>query len=147
VGAIFIYPSSDYVFDGTSPPYRPSSATGPISQYGKSKLEGEQAVLRAYPDAIVVRFVFFVTGADQIPHSVMCVSVPLLYGDVAYLEESAATVLFKSVLSGVACKIDDWQVRYPTHTADVAAAFRQIVRKRQEVRPLQRCVFLNIVCD
>ena len=36
---------SDYVFDGTSPPYTPSSATNPVNLYGRSKRDGELAVL------------------------------------------------------------------------------------------------------
>lgn len=35
----------DYVFDGSSPPYLPSSKTNPINFYGKTKHEGEIAVL------------------------------------------------------------------------------------------------------
>jgi len=36
---------ADYVFDGTSPPYTPSSMTNPVNLYGKSKRDGEVAVL------------------------------------------------------------------------------------------------------
>ena len=35
----------DYVFDGTSPPYGPSAQTNPLQFYGKSKRDGEVAVL------------------------------------------------------------------------------------------------------
>jgi len=35
----------DFVFDGTSPPYTPSSATNPLQLYGRSKRDGEFAVL------------------------------------------------------------------------------------------------------
>jgi S-adenosylmethionine synthetase len=35
----------DYVFDGTSPPYLPSSATNPVNLYGSTKRDGEIAVL------------------------------------------------------------------------------------------------------
>lgn len=35
----------DYVFDGTSPPYLPSSEPNPVNFYGKTKRDGEIAVL------------------------------------------------------------------------------------------------------
>lgn len=45
VGAFLIYISSDYVFDGTNPPYREEDMPAPLNLYGKTKLEGEKAVL------------------------------------------------------------------------------------------------------
>lgn len=45
IGAFLIYISSDYVFDGTNPPYREEDVPSPLNLYGKTKLEGEKAVL------------------------------------------------------------------------------------------------------
>lgn len=55
-GAGVIYPSSDYVFDGTKRrPYLESDMPAPVGAYGRSKLGGEVSVAAANPRHFVVR--------------------------------------------------------------------------------------------
>lgn len=55
IGALFVYPSTDYVFDGMADsPYRPDDVPAPINAYGRSKLAGEEAAREA-EHALVVR--------------------------------------------------------------------------------------------
>lgn len=67
-GARLIHISTDFVFDGTaSTPYRPDSATSPLSVYGRTKRDGEVAVLDALPEhATIVRtaWVYAATGSN-----------------------------------------------------------------------------------
>ncbi|MFH0762096.1 MAG: dTDP-4-dehydrorhamnose reductase [Bacteroidota bacterium] len=51
-----IHFSTDYVFPGTNRiPYRETDIPGPLSVYGKTKLEGEQVVIQAAGPSIIIR--------------------------------------------------------------------------------------------
>lgn len=110
---VFLYISTDYVFDGRHPPYGEDDAPNPLNLYGRSKLEGERETLRQCPGAVVLR-------------------VPVLYGEVEHVAESAVTALWPRVLQGApeSCTLDHCQQRFPTYTGDVAAVCRNIVQRR-----------------
>jgi dTDP-4-dehydrorhamnose reductase len=56
LGALLVHYSTDYVFDGSgTTPWRETDATGPLSVYGRSKLEGEQRILQAGARHLIFR--------------------------------------------------------------------------------------------
>jgi dTDP-4-dehydrorhamnose reductase len=55
VGAQVIFPSTDYVFNGTGGPYGESDDPDPINAYGRSKLAGERATALANGRSFIVR--------------------------------------------------------------------------------------------
>ncbi|PVF94272.1 NAD(P)-binding protein [Serendipita vermifera] len=110
-GFRMIYISTDYVFDGTSPPYSPQDAPNPLQLYGKSKRDGELAILEtAGARGVVLR-------------------VPILYGPVNKNSESAVNVLLDIVQdqTGKTYQMDHFATRYPTNTLDIAAFLVRLI--------------------
>lgn len=99
-----IYISTDYVFDGTSPPYTPASPTNPLNFYGTTKRDGEVAILG-------------VAGSRSI-----VLRVPVLYGPAPNNSDSAVNILLDIVAdqSGKTYKMDHYATRYPTNVLDIA---------------------------
>lgn len=122
-GAFLIYISSDYVFDGSNPPYREDSVPNPLNLYGKTKLGGEQVILQNSDNAAVLR-------------------VPVLYGDVEKLEESAVTIMFDKVqFSNKSANMDHWQQRFPTYVKDVATVCYQLTEKKMQEPSLIKGIY------
>src|SRR5262249_27545047 len=110
-GAWVLFLSTDYVFDGTDPPYSPTDAPHPLNFYGQTKLEGEQSLRKHLMDAGVLR-------------------VGVLYGQVETPDESAVTSVLNDVRSGETISVDHWGQRYPTLVDDVAVVCRQLTQRR-----------------
>lgn len=56
IGALMVHYSTDYVFDGSgTAPWKETDATGPLSVYGRTKLEGEQLVARHCAKHLIFR--------------------------------------------------------------------------------------------
>ncbi|KAJ9118448.1 hypothetical protein QFC24_006094 [Naganishia onofrii] len=83
VGALMVYVSTDYVFDGTSPPYKPADKPNPLNLYGKLKEAGEQAVLASRKSS---------KHAGQVGKGCIVLRVPLLYGEVEFNSETAVNI-------------------------------------------------------
>ena len=56
LGALLVHYSTDYVFDGSGDtPWQESDATGPLSVYGRTKLEGEQLIQQSGVRHLILR--------------------------------------------------------------------------------------------
>lgn len=105
-GARLIHISTDYVFSGEArAPYAEDDAPEPISCYGMTKREGEQAVLAADERHAVVR-VSWVFGPDR----------------DSFIDKALATALRGDPVQAVADKYSS-----PTYTLDVAEALRALM--------------------
>jgi len=108
LGCSMIYISTDYVFDGSNPPYYADSETNPLNFYGKTKLAGEKAVTNNLKNFTILR-------------------VPILYGSELYPGESSIGSIYASLSKNRGGKFDDIAVRYPSHTEDVAIVLDRII--------------------
>ena len=104
--ALFVFFSTDYVFDGKNPPYKENDDTGPLNLYGKLKLESENYITGNMEHSIIVRTTN-VYGWDPetvTPNFLMYIYQTLeegrpfnapsfLYGNPTYVEDLAGAVL------------------------------------------------------
>jgi len=109
-GAALVQISTDYVFSGTARhPYAEGDPCAPRTVYGRTKLAGEQAVLRLLPGAAYVVRTAWLYGAHG----------PNFVRSMIRLEKERATV-----------DVVDDQYGQPTWTADVARQVIALVRAR-----------------
>jgi dTDP-4-dehydrorhamnose reductase len=101
-GAGFVFYSTEYVFDGERGPYAEEDEARPLSVYGRSKWEGERAVLADIARAVVVRTTV-VYGPDR-------------------QEKNFVYQLIRNCRSGQAMRIPADQVSSPTYNVDLALA-------------------------
>jgi S-adenosylmethionine synthetase len=107
-GTKLVYVCTDYVFDGTSPPYREDDVPNPVNVYGRTKLEGEK-IARSRPGTLVLR-------------------IPLLIGAGASPRTSGfITQIVDALRSREPRTEDDVSLRFPTWTRDVAEAAHSLV--------------------
>ncbi|KAI8374879.1 hypothetical protein BD560DRAFT_393487 [Blakeslea trispora] len=117
---MLIYISTDYVFDGTSPPYEVDDKPNPLQFYGETKLAGEEAIKSVYPNAVILR-------------------VPILYGQTEYNSESAINILIDVVMnSSKPANVDNVAARYPTNVEDVGRVLKDLaVAKLQDGKDIK----------
>ncbi|GAA6013045.1 hypothetical protein JCM11491_000951 [Sporobolomyces phaffii] len=108
---MLLYISTDYVFPGDAPVggYDVDDPPAPTNFYGKTKYQGEIAILDARRQR----------GARA-----TVLRVPVLYGLASSNSESAINCLYDAVVAAAdrkkVVRMDDWASRYPTNTFDVA---------------------------
>lgn len=116
-GKCIIHISTDYVFDGIHHiPYVEDDMTNPVSVYGKTKLEGEQAVMTDADTAVVIR-----TAWVYCAHGNNFVKTMLRLGK----ERQSLNVVYD-------------QIGSPTFAGDLAAA---IVAILPQIRSGQKAVY------
>ena len=109
LGAGFVYFSTEYVFDGAAGPYGEEDTPRPISVYGASKLQGEDAVRVANPRALIVRTTV-VYGRD--PQG-----------------KNFVYQLRRRLAAGERMRVPVDQTSSPTYNADLAAAVVELVER------------------
>jgi dTDP-4-dehydrorhamnose reductase len=98
----FVYYSTDYVFDGKGGPFGEDDTPRPLCVYGRSKHEGEQAVLAACRRAVIVR-------------------PSVVYGPERQ-EKNFVYQLIRASKAGQGFRVAVDQKASPSYNADVAAA-------------------------
>jgi len=111
VGSRLLHVSTDFVFGGAqSRPYRETDPAAPVNVYGRSKLEGELGVLKALPQALILRtaWVYGLHGSNFVLNMLRLIS-----------ERDSLQV------------VDD-QIGSPTCAADIARTIRVLVEQQAE---------------
>jgi len=108
----FVFYSTDYVFDGQGAlpgdpgtpagPYLESATPNPLSVYGRTKLAGEQSILDAHPQALVLR-------------------TTTVYGPDPQRKNFLYT-LRRLLTEGKTMRVPSDQYANPTYNADLASA-------------------------
>ncbi|MFQ5897113.1 MAG: SDR family oxidoreductase [Candidatus Methylomirabilia bacterium] len=108
-GAGCVYYSTEYVFDGGGGPYGENAQPRPLSVYGRTKLEGEQAILAESRRTIVIR-------------------TAMVYGPERQGKNSVYQLLRRCrAAEGVKVPLD--QVSSPTYNEDLAMASVELAER------------------
>jgi dTDP-4-dehydrorhamnose reductase len=109
IGAGFVFYSTEYVFDGTAGPYAEDDPPKPLSVYGRTKWEAEQAVREAAPRCVIAR-------------------TTVVYGPERQ-EKNFVYQLLRRGRAGESMRVPVDQVSSPTYNADLAAASVELAER------------------
>lgn len=108
-----VYFSSDYVFDGTQPPYGVKAETRPLNFYGETKVRGEKAALSRKGNTVIR--LGWVYGAGTVQNR------DPLHRALAWLDGRQGGKLV----------LDHEQVRHPVWAGDAAGVTLQALTRRR----------------
>jgi dTDP-4-dehydrorhamnose reductase len=118
-GARLVHLSTDLVFDGEhGAPYRESDEPRPVTAYGQAKLDAERAVLRAHPDATIVR-TSLLHGGPGGPQEALA-----LRDDVTFYTDEIRCPTRVDELAAALLQLLDVACRGPLHLAAAQAVSR-----------------------
>jgi dTDP-4-dehydrorhamnose reductase len=107
-----IHFSTDYVFDGAKGPYTEQDQPNPICYYGKSKLAGENAVLKSHANNTVIR-------------------TNVVYGLTTNDQSDFVQWVIKCHEANKTMNIVNDQLSNPTLTDDLALSVKRIIEKKR----------------
>lgn len=105
-----VYFSSDYVFDGRNGAYSENSQPNPINQYGRQKLEAEQAIATYLPKHHLILRTTWVVGQEKLGKN-------FLYRAVQTLRRNESLI------------VPNDQIGNPTSVSDLAKATWSLLEK------------------
>ena len=132
-GIYFIHLSTDNVFDGSSPPYFPSSPVNPLQNYGITKLMSEYRVQQNY--APPVSLATCLSSSSAAAPNYCIIRTPVLYSSnqALSLYENEVTVLSKCIMDlrnaqGITTTKweDDYSIRRPVYIPDLCIFIRVV---------------------
>jgi dTDP-4-dehydrorhamnose reductase len=109
IDAVMVHISTDYVFDGEKgSPYTETDTPNPLSEYAKSKLEGEEAVKKTLDKYFIVR----TSG---------------LYGVAGCMGKDRSNFVEKIIANDTPIVVD-FEHLSPTYTLDLAKKINQLIK-------------------
>jgi dTDP-4-dehydrorhamnose reductase len=125
VGARVIHVSSDLVFDGRlGRPYREDDAPSPITDYGRSKLAGEQLVAEAAPAALIVRTSLLYGGRQSSNHERLALDAVEGSADVGFFTDEVRSPVAVGDLAESLLDLSRLELAGPLHVAGADAVSR-----------------------
>lgn len=104
-GARMIHFSTDYVFSGESQQvWSEEDETRPVSVYGRTKRDGELAVIEACPDALIAR-VSWLFGPDKASHPDQMIERALQTDDLSAVADKTSTPTSTEDVSEWTCQL------------------------------------------
>lgn len=111
INARLLYVSTDFIFDGTSGPYREDDEPKPLNYYGSTKLSAETDIIESGLEWSIVRTV-------------------LVIGTAVGTRSNIISWVRDKLTKGEKIKVVDDQFRTPTFTEDLAKGILLVVEKK-----------------